>query len=321
MKKMLLLLILTSCVGLIIITNNENVSAYTFSEAYAGQVCIYVTDFTNSSTNIADDDDFGTSYLVANQLLDTVEVVTERNWLGIAIETTELDVYRVLTYEYPILLDTFGETVITDSGVTELDYSQRNFEQLANGESVLITNTFSVSRSATKFYRTEWGISFAREANAGISIPVNGVEVGVSLNSSLYNYVNGSYEYTNTYVTSTSKSYNVSVSNTSNQTYYQDGKILYLEWGTRFVFILKVIIVLELNYTLNEYTTGSWFSKVYHYDYTLASSTGYNTLYKDFEFLSAYSRYANPFLYTFDTVNHSYDLIDLQREANRLYVG
>jgi hypothetical protein len=273
------------------------------------------------TTDIPDDDDFGSSYLVSDETFDSEEVVTERNFLGIAIEHTDLDLYRILTFEYPILIDTFGETVISDNGVSILDYSQRNFEQIANGEQVLVENTFSVSNTASESQRIDWGISYARTQNIGLSIPINGVEVGASLSSNLEGYIDSSYEYNNQYTTSTVKSYSVDISNTPSSSYYQNGDLLYLEWGTRSVYVLKVTIILELNYSLSEYTTGSWFSKVYHYDYSLSSDVGYNTLYKDFELLSTYSRYSNPFIYTFDSINHSYELIDLHREPNRLYFG
>lgn len=92
MKKIILAIVLFICFGLIFLTSKEGVMAFEFTESHAGQVCIYINDFTNTSTDISNDDDFGSSYLASNQLKDKLEVVTKKNWLGIPIETTEIDV-------------------------------------------------------------------------------------------------------------------------------------------------------------------------------------------------------------------------------------
>ncbi|MFA6647512.1 MAG: hypothetical protein WCS32_02645 [Candidatus Izemoplasmatales bacterium] len=295
--------------------NAKKIEALIFDESLAGQVCYATEDFTNSSTNIAADDVYGTSFLVTRSVREDIKLAKTKNWLGIVTEWIYLPKVEVLTYRYPILLDTHGQIVNANhSDLVEDDISP---EMLVYGESSNINYTYSISNTEYKSERTSWGLSYTVNNYIGAEIPVNGVSVGKSIDTSIMAYIDDVYEYSNTSVTSTAISYSVTVSNTSSSPYYQGGETIYFQHGTRYLFRLQVIVVVEYEYDAFSYTTGSWFTKNTHYDYDF-SILEYTSLYKDFTFYSSYSRYSNPFIYVQDNYG-AFVLIDYLRQPNRYY--
>ena len=315
MKKITMIMLMVILMFLFSQTSEKRVNAMIFEEDLAGEICFLSDDLTNSSTSIFDDEVYGTSYLASRSVEEEVKLPKTKNWLGVVTEWVYLPSVEVLTYRYPILLDTHGQVInSTHSALVEDDISP---EMLASGESSTINYTYSLSNTQYEYERRDWGLTYTRNNYLGAQIPVNGVSVGASIDNTIQAYINNVYEYSNTSVTSTSITYSVTISNTPSSPYYQNGETVYFQHGTRYLFRLQVAIIVEYGYNESTYVTGSWFTKKTHYDYSF-SSLGYQSLYKDFAYYTSYTRYSNPFVYIQDNYG-SFVLIDYLKQSNRYY--
>lgn len=318
MKKVFVTILLTVLTVTLICTSKTTVNGLSFNETYVDQLCYYSQNFDDSYVNVDEDDEFGLSYLVSEETVETITLKTEKNWLGVTTETEILPKVKILTYNYPIMLDTHGEIITYDGASSDLEQLDLAPEMILAGESYEDTMTYSVNETETKSNRLSWALGYTRSSYLGATIPVNGVNIGASLSSTLQADVEGEYDYTTTKSTYSYKTITTSVDNTSSSVYYQNGDPIFVQFGTRYLFRLQVVVVVEFNYSTTSYVTGSWFSKVTHYTNTFTNLEN-PSMYKDFEYYTYYSRNHFPFVYTVSPTDGSYVLVDELRTSNRYY--
>ena len=319
MKKLVAILLSFTMMFVLISTDTANVDAsFMFTDDNVNTLCLMRSAYsTGASTSVDDDEHFGNPYLVKTEHVDEVSLVVEKNWIG-SKTYDDFPKYEVLTFEYPILLDTLAAGI--DENLGEYSFIDFNPEMILNGESYSDTYVINDSNTVSREIRTNYSVDYARSVGASLGIPVNGIEVGVSASNELRLHFEQEFRYNYTSTISINKTYNTSVSNTSGSAYYQNGEPIFVEYGTRGLYRLQVVVVNEIIYNQSSYITGSWFTKVTHYNYN-DDWADYKTIYSGFEYYNAYNRYHFPFVYTFDTSVQRYELVDEMRYANRFYVN
>lgn len=298
--------------------SQETFAYFVFVDSHAGHAMIPRSDYEDTaSTNFENDDLFGTSYLVSQHTYGTKNIINYKNWLGISTMRS-VPQYEILVFRYPIMLDTFLADV--DFSVNDFSFTDFNVTQVIPNEVISEDYTFSSSESQTERFYLEASFDYITQTQVGATIPYYGVEFGLSTSTTLQNHIEGQYESTLVQTLSYSRSGTITIDNTPSSPYYQNGAIIYANYGTRAIYYLQVVVVCEPYYYLQStYTTGTWFNKrtYYVYDDTYAD---YNTLHASYNYHSSYNRGTQPFIYTWNQSNFSYELVPQMRESNRVYI-
>lgn len=304
---------------MILVSNHETRADFTFYDSHADHAVIPRSDYLDeyTTTNIENDDLFGDSYLVSHHTYDTTKIIDYKNWIG-KIYYKTVPKYDVLVYRYPIMLDTY--LADADFSTDEFSFVDFNVTMVIPGEVIQENYTFSETESKTERFYLESSFDYISETSVGVTIPLYGVELGLSTSTILKAHIEAQYEYTLQRTISYSRSGTVTIDNTPSSPYYQNGKIIYANYGTRALYYLQVVVICEPIYYLEyTYTTGTWFNKKTTYVYS-DTYAHYNTIYSSYEYHSAYNRGAQPFIYVFDSTKQTYELVEQFRENYRVYV-
>jgi len=317
MKKIIIFVLLFCTVALI--SNHQSYADFTFYDSHADHATIPRSDYLNgiTTTNIDGDGLFGDSYLVGYHTYGTTSIINYKNWLGIATNKS-VPKYDILVYRYPIMLDTF----LADPDFFTHDFSFQDFNvtMVVNNEIITEDYSFSDSEVETERFYLESSFDYISESLASASIPYYGITMGLEMSSSLQLHVEGQYEYTTQRTISYNRSGTVTIDNTPTSPYYQNGKIIYANYGIRALYYLQVVVICEPIYQLDyTYTVGTWPNKKTYYVYK-TTYAHYNTIYSSYDYHSAYNRGEQPFIYVFNSANQSYELVDQFREEDRVYI-
>jgi len=288
-----------------------------FIDTDAGHATIPRASYASvAHAGLANDDDYGLSYFVSKNTYDTISVVDYSNWLGTQLK--EVPKYDVIVLRYPYLLD----TLVADANIPlgQFSFTDFNVTQVIPGEYQTYYYQFSDSETKTESFYLETSFDYINETNLGVMIPYYGIEFGLGMSSTLEAHVLTKYQSTVSRTISFSYSGNVIIDNRVTSPYYQNGKIIYANFGERALYYLQVVAVCAIQYDLDyTYYTGTWPFRTKHYVYDDTYSD-YDYLYQSYEFHSAYNRGTSPFIYIWDATNNSYQLVSQMRELNRVYI-
>lgn len=221
MKKIIIISIMF--LTFIIIANSKlsDISAMTFYDTSAGQLCVYRGYYDandNPSVNINNDDDFGSPVRVSYEESDeTVKLIKKNPAFG---STTyyNLPKYEIQIFEYPVMLDTLAGEVTQNA--SSYNFGSFNPEVVLSGQSWSENWSVDASNSVTEEARTLLSMDYAYESGISVGIPIQGLTLGASVSSSLAAHIETEFGYSNTTTMTIQKSGTFNVDNTPGSSYY-----------------------------------------------------------------------------------------------------
>lgn len=321
MKKIILTIMFALTFIVIGSLEVEDISAMTFYDSYAGQVCVLRGSYDSNDDPIVDidnDDDFGTPVRVSyEESSETVKLIKRNPAVG-SSTYYYLPKYEIQIFEYPIMLDTLAGQVTQNA--TSYNFSTFSPEIVLAGQSWTETWNVNASHTISEEGRTLLSMDYAYESGLSVGIPIQGVTLGASVSSSLAAHIETEFGYSNSTTMTIQKSGTYEVDNTPGSSYYQNGDKIYVSFGTRAIYNLKVVVITEILYEQSMYYSGSWPFRTKNYTYT-DDWADYATNQVDYEFHSTYNALHNPFAYTWDYIDKEYELVSQFREPYRVYVN
>lgn len=319
MKKIYIILLLLISITL---TNLTFVEAATFTDTNVNTFCIDRGDgtYAGETASISKSSQFGNSNLVKVEQYGEITLLSA-DYALLPDEYITVPKYDVITFSFPILLDTWGDSVTISGSSYSLDLTGFTPEMVINGETYSDSYSFTISDTETRYNRTSFSLGYTRTSTLGLTIPVEGILVGAQIQSSISAYYQNEFGMSSNVTTSMSISGSTTVSNTIGSPYYQDGKTIYVTYGHRTLYQLKVIVFNEIIYSVSStYKTGTWPFKTTHYVYD-DSWADYQAIYQNYQYYNSYYRAHNPFVFTWNSSTNTYDLVPQLRESNRIYIG
>lgn len=329
MKKIISLIILAILLVFISQTNKVNAAVnpneMNFVDSHAGGAVIprhlYLDEVMggyNVFTTIEYDDPFGQSYLVDRYPSEeTIDVLDYKNWIGTKYYRT-VPKYTVLVFQYPILLD----TLIGNINVSSNTYMLDNFNpiMIVDGESYPYTVNTSTTITRSKSYFLERSFNFLYQNQITAEMPIYNMILGGLMSTTMQASIDEQYDLDESITISNKLNGTIQLDNTVGSLFYQNGETLFANFGNRAKYYYQVTVLCEnLYYLTSEVTSGSWLSKKTNYYYNEEYAL-YSSMYANFKFHSTYQRGLQPFYYTWDSENRTYQLINQMRVSGSYYV-